>query len=112
MGGSGLCGRCRSRIRRLEEPLCRRCGAEVESARTECGCRGRLKSLARVRSAASYEGPLELALHRFKYQGWRRLAGPLALLMAERLVVEGLPAPWAVEGPPHSSRVWPRGFNQ
>jgi ComF family protein len=71
-----------------------------------------LKSLARVRSAASYEGPLELALQRFKYQGWRRLAGPLALLMAERLVVEGLPAPWAVAVPLHSSRLRQRGFNQ
>jgi ComF family protein len=110
--GSWLCGRCRSRIRRLEEPLCRRCGAEVESARKECGCRGRLKSLARVRSAASYEGPLELALHRFKYQGWRRLAGPLGLLMAERLVVEGLSAPWVVAVPLHSSRLKQRGFNQ
>ena len=110
--GSWLCGRCRSRIRRLEEPLCRRCGAEVESARKECGCRGRLKSLARVRSAASYEGPLEVALQRFKYEGWKRLAGPLALLMAERLVVEGLPAPWAVAVPLHTSRLRQRGFNQ
>jgi ComF family protein len=110
--GSWLCGTCRSRIRRLEEPLCRRCGAEVESARKECGCRGRLKSLARVRSAASYEGPLELALQRFKYQGWRRLAGPLALLVAERLVVEGLPARWAVAVPLHRSRLRQRGFNQ
>jgi ComF family protein len=112
IGGSWLCGTCRSRIRRLEEPLCRRCGAEVESARKECGCRGRLKSLARVRSAASYEGPLELALQRFKYQGWRHLAGPLALLMAERLVVEGLPARWAVAVPLHRSRLRQRGFNQ
>ncbi len=112
MVGSWLCDRCRSRIRRLEEPLCRRCGAEVESARTECGCRGRLKSLARVRSAASYEGPLELALQRFKYQGWRRLAEPLAQLVAERLVVEGLAAPWVVAVPLHTARLRQRGYNQ
>jgi ComF family protein len=110
--GSWLCSRCRSRIRRLEEPLCRRCGAEVESARSECGCRTRLKSLSRLRSAAVYEGPLEMALQRFKYQGWRRLAGPLALLVAERLVVEGVSAPWAVAVPLHSSRQRQRGFNQ
>ncbi len=112
MVGSWLCARCRARIRRLEEPLCRRCGAEVESARKECGCRARLKSLARLRSAAAYEGPLELALQRFKYRGWRRLAGPLAQLMAERLVIEGLSAPWAVAVPLHSSRLKQRGFNQ
>jgi len=112
MVGSWLCGRCRSRIRRLEEPLCRRCGAEVESARSDCGCRTRLRSLSRLRSAAAYEGPLEIALQRFKYHGWRRLAGPLALLVAERLVVEGVPAPWAVAVPLHSSRQRQRGFNQ
>jgi ComF family protein len=110
--GSWLCGRCRSRIRRLEEPLCRRCGAEVESARSDCGCRARLKSLSRLRSAAAYEGPLEIALQRFKYHGWRRLAGPLALLVAERVVVEGVSAPWAVAVPLHSSRQRQRGFNQ
>ena len=110
--GSWLCSPCRAGIRRLEEPLCRRCGAEVESARSDCGCRNRLKALSRLRSAASYEGPLEVALQRFKYQGWRRLAEPLALLMAERLVVEGLSAPWAVAVPLHSSRQQQRGFNQ
>jgi ComF family protein len=112
MVGSWLCGRCRSRIRRLEEPLCRRCGAEVESPRGSCGCRNRLKSLSRLRSAAAYEGPLEVALQRFKYRGWRRLAEPLALLMAERVVVEGLSASWAVAVPLHSSRLRQRGFNQ
>jgi len=112
MVGSWLCGRCRSRVRRLEEPLCRRCGAEVESIRKDCGCRSRLKALSRLRSAAAYEGPIEVALQRFKYHGWRRLAEPLALLMAERLVVEGLPARWAIAVPLHSSRLRQRGFNQ
>src|SRR6202162_6636432 len=110
--GSWLCGACRARIRRLEEPLCRRCGAEVESARRECGCRARLRALARLRSAAAYEGPLGLALQRFKCQGWRRPAAPLALLLAERLGVEGLSAPWAVAVSLHSSRLRQRGFNQ
>jgi ComF family protein len=110
--GSWLCARCHSRIRRLEEPTCRRCGAELESARKDCGCRSRLKSLARLRSAAAYEGPIEVAVQRFKYQGWRRLAEPLAILMAERLMVEGLAAPWAVAVPLHPSRLRQRGFNQ
>jgi len=77
-----------------------------------CGCRQRLRSLTRLRSAAAYEGPVELALQRFKYHGWRRLAEPLALLMAERLVVEGLAASWAVAVPLHLSRLRQRGFNQ
>jgi competence protein ComFC len=112
MVGSWLCDRCRLRVRHLEEPICRRCGAEVESARKHCGCRGRLKALSRLRSAVAYEGPIELALQRFKYQGWRRLAGPLALLLAERLMVEGLAAPWALAVPLHPVRLRQRGYNQ
>ena len=110
--GSWLCDICRRRIRRLEEPLCRRCGAELDSPRASCGCKGRLRALARLRSAVAYEGPVESAVHRFKYQGWRKLAAPLAQLLAERLVVEGLAASTVVAVPLHPDRHRQRGFNQ
>jgi ComF family protein len=110
--GAWLCRRCHARIRRLEEPLCRRCGVELPSVREECGCRNRLKSLSRLRSAVAYEGPIEVAVHRFKYQGWRRLAEPLALLIAERMMVEGLAAGVVLAVPLHPSRLKQRGFNQ
>ena len=110
--GAWLCDGCRARIRRLEEPLCRRCGVEVESARDECGCRARLRSLTRLRSAVAYEGPIESAVHRFKYEGWRRLAAPLAQLMAERLAVEGVAARLLVAVPLHPERRRLRGYNQ
>ena len=110
--GAWLCDGCRAGIRRLAEPLCRRCGAEVESARADCGCRVRLPSLTRLRSAVAYEGPAEKAIHRFKYEGWRRLSRPLALLLAERLVVEGVAGRWVVAVPLHRDRALERGFNQ
>jgi ComF family protein len=59
-----------------------------------------------------YEGPIELAVQRFKYSGWRRLAAPLALLLAERLVIEGLAAQWVLAVPLHQARLRQRGFNQ
>lgn len=99
-------------MRRLEEPLCRRCGAELESGNAGCPCKGRLRALSRLRSAVAYEGPVESAVHRFKYQGWRRLAGPLAQLLAERVVVEGLAASQVVPVPLHRDRHRQRGFNQ
>ena len=92
--------------------MCRRCGTELESARRDCGCRGRLKALSRLRSAVAYEGPIETAVRRFKYEGWRRLAGPLALLLAERLMVEGLAGSSALAVPLHPDRLRQRGFNQ
>ena len=110
--GSWLCEICRRRMRRLQEPLCRRCGAELESSRAACSCKGRLRALTRLRSAVAYEGPVESAVHRFKYQGWRRLAAPLAYLLAERVVVEGLAATMVVPVPLHAARERQRGFNQ
>ncbi len=110
--GAWLCDPCRGRIRYLHEPLCRRCGAEVETARSDCGCRKRLRSLTRLRSAVAYEGPIELAIQKLKYYGWRRLARPLALLLVERLVVEGLAASCVVAVPLHRERLRTRGFNQ
>ena len=110
--GEWLCGSCRATIRRLEEPLCRRCGVEVESARGDCGCRKRLTSLTMLRSAVAYEGPAEAAIHRFKYEGWRRLSRPLAQLLAERLVIEGVAAACVVAVPLHRDRQRQRGFNQ
>jgi ComF family protein len=84
----------------------------METARRECGCRARLTALTRLRSAVAYEGPVEAAVHRFKYQGWRKLAGPLGQLIAERLAVEGVAARFAIAVPLHRDRIRERGFNQ
>lgn len=85
---------------------------ELASTRDECGCRSRLTALTRLRSAVAYEGPVERVVHRFKYSGWRRLARPLAELVAERLAVEGISGGWAVAVPLHPTRLRQRGFNQ
>jgi ComF family protein len=84
----------------------------METTRRECGCRARLKALTRLRSAVAYEGPVEAAVHRFKYEGWRKLAGPLSQFVAERLAVEGVAARWVVAVPLHPERLRQRGFNQ
>jgi ComF family protein len=110
--GALYCAGCRRRTRRLEEPTCGRCGAEVEHARASCGCKARIRSLTRLRSAAAYEGPVEKALHRFKYEGRRPLRRPLALLLAERLAVEGLAAEAVTWVPLHPARKRRRGYNQ
>lgn len=60
----------------------------------------------------AYEGPIENALRRFKYEGWRLLAEPLGRLLAERLVVEGLAARCVVAVPLHCERQRARGYNQ
>lgn len=110
--GAWLCQACRARIRRPSEPLCRRCGRELEFVRAECGCRRRLPALAGLRAACLYEGPLERAVHRFKYEGWRSLDVPLAGLMADLAAVELVPGGLLVAVPLHPRRQRGRGYNQ
>jgi ComF family protein len=83
----------------------------MESA-AGCPCRRTLRHLGRLRAAAAYEGPLERAIHRFKYENWRSLARPLASLLADRLAVEPLPASFLVPVPLHGERLRSRGYNQ
>lgn len=51
-------------------------------------------------------------MHRFKYEGWRRLAGELAGLLAELVAVEGLAGAIVVSVPLHPRRRRRRGYNQ
>ena len=110
--GDWLCELCRRRVRRLEDPLCPRCGRELEFPSSNCGCRRRLHALGQARAAAAYEGALEKALHRFKYEGWRSLAPALAGLLSDRLAVEGVPAGIVLAVPLHERRLRSRGYNQ
>lgn len=55
---------------------------------------------------------MERAIHRFKYEGWRALAVPLAELMAERLSGEVDPDALLLAVPLHPSRAWTRGYDQ
>lgn len=110
--GKLYCEACQAAIQRLEEPLCRRCGIELSHAGDSCGCRHSLRHISSLRAAAVYGGPLESALHRFKYEGRRPLAGPLGLLIAERLVLDGAGADLVTCVPLHVRRRRQRGFNQ
>jgi ComF family protein len=110
--GAWLCPACLAGIRPLREPLCRRCGRELSFAGDSCGCRHRLRALARARAAADYRGPLERAVHRFKYEGWRALAPALAALAADRLAGEVPAGALLVAVPLHRRRQRRRGYNQ
>jgi ComF family protein len=62
-------------------------------------------------AAVAYEGPVESAIHRFKYEGWRVLAPVLADLVVDRLAAE--PSPGVLVAVPlHPRRQRSRGYNQ
>lgn len=80
-GDALVCGICRSRWRRVPDPLCARCG-QPRLLDFECRlCAAWPPDLARARSAVWLEGTARTAAHRLKYDGWTRLAEPMAEAM-------------------------------
>lgn len=85
-GGTQLCAECRGDLRRLESPLCERCGAPVAWPVQRCReCEGRRIAFATARAAVAYDEAARRLVHAWKERGLRRLAAEAAQLVAERL---------------------------
>ncbi|MGH3008962.1 MAG: double zinc ribbon domain-containing protein [Gaiellaceae bacterium] len=84
--GSQLCAACRDELRRLEPPLCARCGAPTAWPVDRCReCAGRRIAFASARAAVVYDEAARRLVHAWKERGLRRLAAAAAELVAERL---------------------------
>ncbi len=85
-GGSQLCADCRDALRRLEPPLCARCGAPTAWPVERCReCAGRRIAFASARAAIAYDDAARRLVHSWKERGLRRLATEAAALLAEQL---------------------------
>ncbi|MDX2059439.1 MAG: double zinc ribbon domain-containing protein [Gemmatimonadales bacterium] len=113
-GGRGddplVCPMCRTRWRRLPEPQCPRCGQPVDGE-TDCRiCEGWPEGFSGVASAVWLDGPARRAVHALKYDGWRRMAESLAVVMDDlrplRAGVSLVPIPLG------AARRRSRGYNQ
>jgi ComF family protein len=85
-GGSQLCAECRDELRRLEPPLCDRCGAPTAWPVERCReCAGRRIAFATARAAVAYDEAARQLVHAWKERGLRRLAAEAAALVAQQL---------------------------
>ena len=105
-----VCGPCRSRWSALPEPQCPRCG-QPEVPGMACRlCADWPAALSGVRSAVWLEGGARRAVHLLKYEGWQRIAEPMAETMRRRV---GSPAgATLVPIPLGAARLRTRGYNQ
>jgi ComF family protein len=115
--GTWLCDACREQITPIRPPICSRCGRPltrpVSDVVSLClACRHAPPTLDGIRSVAFFEGPLRLAIHRFKYRNGQPLAEPLGQLLADYLNQNHLPADVIVPVPLHPNRLHERGYNQ
>ncbi len=111
----GLCSICLEGIKRIEGPVCTRCGVPFSSVHVvghlckDCiGGRGYFRM---ARSFGLYEGILLDAIRLFKYRGKTSLAQPLAYLLSTCALEFGeydliIPIPLFMD------RLKERGFNQ
>jgi ComF family protein len=109
-GDALVCGVCRLRWREVVGPLCHKCGQPVFGD-LECRlCAAWPPGLERARSAVWLTRGARDAVHRFKYEGWWRLAEPLADAMRGLEPLSGqvclIPIPLGAK------RLRQRGYNQ
>ncbi len=106
-----VCPLCQGRWRRLPAPWCERCGQPTIHPATPCRiCASWPDGLTRVRSAVWLDDLARDAVHALKYQGWHRIAEPMAAAMSrlEPLAGSGIVVPV----PLSARRLRTRGYNQ
>ena len=78
-----LCPACRAALRRLESPLCERCGAPTAWPVERCReCAGRRIPFVSARAAVAYDGPARPLVAAWKERGLRPLAREFSALVA------------------------------
>lgn len=120
--GAWLCTDCLNKIETIRPPVCQTCGLPAEEPQTfgspasVCErCQTIPLLLDGLRAYAFYDGPLRQAIHQFKYQDLRSLAGPLGKVMSQgwaSLTPNDLSIDAIVPVPLHPTRQRQRGYNQ
>lgn len=116
---SPLCRPCLGRLERLPRRICYYCGTPLPGNVLEefaaCArCRSGLFPFEFARSCGPYEGKLREVIRKFKFEGFRHLAHPLAHLLEESYRESRLEfdPDWMVPVPLHRRRRRQRGFDQ
>ncbi|MFH1087339.1 MAG: ComF family protein [Chloroflexota bacterium] len=109
--GDFLCSRCLSSLPCLGE-VCPRCGRPQAGGNLCPGCWVWQNEIDGIRSVFRFDGAVRKAIHQFKYDSLKALAGPLALLLAGYLKSKPLPVEVLVPVPLHLHRLKERGYNQ
>ncbi len=117
-GRQEFCSKCLSEIRWIGPPFCSICGTPFVSGEIEshpCGaCLIHRKYFGIARALAAFEGSLQGAIHRWKYEGKTHLTPFFAEWMAEGLnrYWEPRSVDFLIPVPLHPQRLRERGFNQ
>ena len=107
--GAYFCQRCRRDLPFQLPPFCSKCGKSLDH---HPSCDDITPELTALHSVFRFEGVIKKAVHQFKYNNLRDLAGPLGGYLSEYLKLHDLTADALVPVPLHRSRLRERGYNQ
>ncbi len=113
-----VCRTCHAQIRFIEPPFCNRCGlpfaGEISGAFECSNCRELELDFDHARAAVTLDGPVQTALHRFKYNRAEWFEPFLARLLIERAAPELANENWDFIAPVplHPVKLREREFNQ
>ncbi len=110
--GDLICPVCRGTLPRITPPICRRCGTPQPDGKPCPTCLSHQHDIDGIRSPLRFEGVIRQAIHQFKYNNLRYIAGPLAELLSNYLSTNPVPGEVLVPVPLHSRRLRERGYNQ
>ncbi len=114
--GTLICPECEKCLRRVREPVCKKCGKPLDAEETEycTDCAGKSHVYTRGMAALEYGGLMKASIGRFKYHNRREYADFYARELF-RLCSDAVRA-WEPDAlipiPLHRSRLRKRGFNQ
>ena len=108
--GSFFCLSCLAATPRIDDPICPACSLTIDPARPECRCRRH--DLLYVRAASTYDNPLRIAIHRFKYGGRKAAARDLGVVLDRAMEPFAAMNPVVMPVPLHPRRQRQRGYNQ
>lgn len=111
--GTLLCSACLATMQPLTDAYCQRCCTPLTQPATPCpSCQAHPLQLHGLRCVNLHRAALRTTIHALKYQGERRLAEPLGLLLAQACLRYNLHADALIPLPLHAQREQERGFNQ
>ncbi len=118
--GNFICSACQAELKNIQPPLCHKCGRPMVNSSVSrltpqplCdACTGWQTEIDGIRSVFRFESVIRKAIHEFKYNNLRAIAGGLAKLMGNYLIENHVPGEIMVPVPLHEKRLKERGYNQ
>jgi len=109
--GYVLCTSCLANIHPLTPPRCLHCYGQLITHGLCIACQRHPLQISGLRAVSTYDDPLRSCIHALKYNGHKRLAGPLGSLLAQAFYTYGMQADIILPVPLHSERQQQRGYN-